>query len=290
MADERLWVVGPGRIGLSLGALLADAGAVAALAYTGRSAEPPDHPLFRGAHPRATYSRTLAMPRPAATGVIIAVPDAEISGIATRLADLPVPRHLPVLHTSGALGAEALQPLADLGSGVGSLHPLAAVADPASGPGRLRGAWFAVEGSAGAARLADWIVAAAGGRTLRVPLGGKPLYHAAAAVASNYVVALLGFAERLAAGAGLDPAEARAALVELALGAVRNVQPAGPAAALTGPIARGDVGTIAAHLAELSAADRALYSVLAREALALAGSGLDPAVLDRLERMLGGDE
>lgn len=288
MADERLWVVGPGRLGLSLGSLLRDVGALASLTYTGRSAGPPDHPLFRGAAPAASYTSRLIVPEPAPTGIVVAVPDGEIPRVARDLAALRVPSDVPVLHTSGALGAEALAPLSDLGSPVGSLHPLAALADAGRGPERLRGAWFAVEGAPAALLLAARIVRAVGGRELRVRSGGKPLYHAAAVVASNHVVALLGMAERLAEEAGLNAVEAREALVGLATGAARNVWPDGAAAALTGPIARGDEGTIAAHLAELSPGDRTLYSVLAREALELARDGLDDQVADRLQRMLGG--
>lgn len=291
MGDERLWVIGPGRLGLSLGSLLHGAGAITRLAFTGRAAEAPDHPLFGGTDPPATHSSDWSVPTPAPTGILIAVPDSEISPTAARLAGLPLPARVPVVHTSGAMGADVLEPLSAAGHPVGSVHPLAAVADAATGEDRLRGAWFAVEGDPAAVRLGEWIAAAAGGRILRVDPGRKPLYHAAAVVASNYVVTLLALAERLAAGAGTDPVAAREALVELAVGAARNVRPNGPAIALTGPIARGDAETVASHLAELSGPDRALYSELARATLDLARSaGLQPEAADRLERMLGGGE
>lgn len=289
MEGERLWVIGPGRLGLSLGSLLYRSGAVTGLAFTGRAATPPDHPLFGGADPPATYSSDGSIPTPPPTGILIAVPDSEIPGTAARLSALPLPAGVPVVHTSGVMGSEVLAPLSLAGHPVGSVHPLAAVADPRTGAERLRGAWFATEGDAAAVRLGEHIAGAAGGRTLRVDPGGKPLYHAAAVVASNYVVTLLALAERLATQAGADPASAREALVGLATGAVRNIQPDGPAAALTGPIARGDAETVAAHLAELSGSDRALYSVLARATLELARSGgLGPDAADRLERMMGG--
>lgn len=291
MANERLWVVGPGRLGLALGTVLHGAGAVTDLAYTGLDPQPPDHPLFRRPQPVARYSSELLLPDPPPTGIIVAVPDREIAGTAVGLAGLSLPRGVPVLHTSGALGADVLAPISAAGNPVGSVHPLAAIAEAHTGPDRLRGAWFAVEGDDLAVRFGRWIASAAGGRILRVDPGGKPLYHAAAVVASNYVVALLALAERLAARAGLDEVAAREALVELAVGAARNVQPEGPGPAITGPIARGDEETVAAHLAELSGRDRALYSVLARETLALARSGgLDADACDRLERMLGGEE
>lgn len=288
MAGERLWIVGPGRVGLSIGAMLHRAGAVESLVYSGRSEAPPNHSLFEQSPP-AGYISGWALPSPAPTAVLIAVPDGSIEGVGRRLADLPLPPGIPVLHTSGALGSEALAPLAARGVPVGSLHPLVALAQPDSGPERLTGAWFAVEGHPDAVQVAGWITGAAAGRVIAVPAGGKALYHAAAVVASNYVVALLAAAERIAKDAGVPESTAREALTELAAGAARNVHPDGPVAALTGPIARGDAGTVERHLAELSGPDRSLYSLLARETLALAregGLGLEDAA--EVERVLGG--
>lgn len=290
MAGERLWIVGPGRVGLSIGAMLHRAGAIESLVYSGRSEAPPDHSLFEQSPP-AEYIAGWALPDPAPTAVLVAVPDSRIAEVARRLASLPLPPEIPVLHTSGALGSESLGPLAAAGVPVGSLHPLLALAHPEDGPERLTGAWFAVEGDPEAVRVAGWITGAAAGRVIEVPAGGKPLYHAAAVVASNYVVTLLAAAERIAKAAGLPQAEARQALTELATGAARNVHPDGPAAALTGPIVRGDAATVELHLAELSGPDRGLYSVLARETLALAreaGLGIEDA--GEMERILGGGD
>jgi predicted short-subunit dehydrogenase-like oxidoreductase (DUF2520 family) len=125
---------------------------------------------------------------------------------------------------------------------------------------------------------------------LEVSAGGKPAYHAAAVLASNYVVALLAAAERLLADAGVPGEGGRAALAALAAGAVANVAERGPVAALTGPIARGDADTVRRHLARLSPEDRSLYCVLARETVELARrQGLDPGAAARLEQLLGED-
>ncbi len=282
MSADRLWIVGAGRLGLALGLTLHRSGAVASLAYTGRRPDPPDHPLFRGA---ASYSAELQAPAGDLTGIVLAVPDGAIPGVAAALAELPP--GIPVLHASGALSVDALAPLAARGHPVGGLHALAAVADPVAGAERLRGATFGVEGEGEARSLALRIVEGCGGRALAVPSGGKPLYHAAAVFAANYAVALLGVAERLMGEAGVPPEEARAALAGLAGGAVENVAARGPAAALTGPVARGDAETVRLHLGRLSGADRPLYSLLAREALALArDAGLSPEAAERVAELL----
>ncbi|HET8656472.1 MAG TPA: Rossmann-like and DUF2520 domain-containing protein, partial [Longimicrobiaceae bacterium] len=244
MAPERashLWVIGPGRVGLALGLALSRAGAVDRLTYSGRRPAPPDHPLFRAR--AAAYRGDLSLPDPPPDALLVAVPDAEIARVAETLSEAAL-SPVPVLHASGALGAEVLDPLARRGCPTGAIHPLVAVADPVAGAERLRGAWFAVEGDPAAAALAIGWVGALGGRMLPVEPGAKALYHAAAVFASNYVVTLLDTAERLMQAAGVPDGAAREAVTDLAAGAVRGVAGRGPAAALTGPIARGDVETV----------------------------------------------
>jgi predicted short-subunit dehydrogenase-like oxidoreductase (DUF2520 family) len=239
-----LWIVGAGRTGLSLGLRLHRSRAVRRLSVTGRRATTPAHPLFADDPPAARYLPTLDFAADAADAIVVAVPDRAIEEVAGRLARLGIDPNVPVLHTSGSLGADTLAALAARGHPVGSAHPLAALADPVTGADRLAGATWGVEGDPPALALAERIVAACGGHALRIAPGGKPLYHAAAVFASNYAVALLAVAERLMEEAGVSAAEARPALAALAAGAVENAGARGPAAALTGPVARGDVSTV----------------------------------------------
>ncbi|HEU0079970.1 MAG TPA: DUF2520 domain-containing protein, partial [Longimicrobiaceae bacterium] len=274
--------------GLALGLLLHRAGAVAPLVYTGRGDSAPAHPLFAADPPAAAYLPWRDAPPAGVGGVLLAVPDAAVPAVAERLANLPLPPEIPVLHLSGSLGMEALAMPARAGHPVGGLHPLCAVADPVEGADRLRGATFGVEGEGAARALAERIVRAAGGTTLELPPGSRTAYHASAVFASNYVVALLAVAERLMESAGIPAELARPALAGLAAGAVENVRDDGPAAALTGPVARGDAETVARHLARLSGDERRLYSLLAAEALRLARArGLDAAAADRVEELIG---
>lgn len=287
MSAARLWIVGAGRLGLALGLALHRSGAFASLAYSGRRPDPPPHPLFEGDPPPASYRAGLEVPSGDVAGILLAVPDAAIPDVAAALAELRIAPSVPVLHASGALSVDALAPLAARGHPVGGLHALAAIADPVAGADRLRGATFGVEGEGEARALAERIVRGCGGRVLIVPSDAKPLYHAAAVFAANYAVVLLGVAERLMAEAGVPPGEARSALAALAGGAIDNVAARGPSAALTGPVARGDAETVRLHLARLSGADRPLYSLLAREALALArDAGLPPESAARVDALL----
>lgn len=283
---EHLWVVGPGRVGLALGLLLQRAGALASLQVAGRAAAAPAHPLFDGPAPARYVTGLRFAAAPAPTGVLVAVPDDAVTRVAAALAARGVPAGTPVLHLAGVLGADALEPLQACGCPTGALHPLAAVADAVGGAERLRAVWWGLEAEGAARALAERVVRAAEGRVLPLQPGGKPLYHAAAVLASNYVVALLAAAERLIAEAGAPP-EAREALLELAHGALANVAARGPARGLSGPIARGDAETVRRHLARLSGRERRLYSLLGREAVALAAeAGLEPAAVRRLQHLL----
>jgi predicted short-subunit dehydrogenase-like oxidoreductase (DUF2520 family) len=186
-------------------------------------------------------------PTAAAEGVdllVIATPDAAIAAVAAAVR--PVPGTV-VAHLSGALGLDVLTPHPR----VGSVHPLVSLPDAETGAQRLRGAWCAVAGDPVVAQ----VVEALGGRGFPVPDDRRALYHAAACVAANHVVALLGQAARLADAAGVPFAP----FVDLARGAVDNVGALGPARALTGPAARGDLATLDRHRAALPEDERALY-------------------------------
>jgi predicted short-subunit dehydrogenase-like oxidoreductase (DUF2520 family) len=185
--------------------------------------------------------------------VVLAVRDDAVSDLAKRLAGMVSPA-TAVLHCSGARpAAEALAPLAGVAT-LGTLHPLLSVAEGAD----FGGVAFAVEGEAARA-LAERL----GGVPFSVAPEAMPLYHASAVFAANYLVTLLDVAVRLAERAGLSEAAARAALVDLAASALGNVRRLGAAAALTGPIARGDEEVVRRHLAALPAEVRPLYESLA---------------------------
>jgi predicted short-subunit dehydrogenase-like oxidoreductase (DUF2520 family) len=134
-----------------------------------------------------------------------------------------------------------------------------------------------VEGPPSVERLAVSL----GLRPFRVAPADRVRYHAAATIASNHLVALLGQAARVADAAGVPPE----ALLPLVRASVDNVDALGPVAALTGPVARGDADTVARHLEVLGADDASTYRALARAAFALSGRN-DPA----LHELLDGDE
>lgn len=191
--------------------------------------------------------------------VLLAVPDGVVAEVASRVRPGPA----VLAHCAGSLGLDALAPH----QRVASIHPLVSLPDPVTGADRLRGAWFAVAGDpvTGAA-AATAVVAALGGRAVSVDDEQRVAYHAAAAVASNHLVALLGQVERLAEEAGV-PFEA---YLDLIAGTLDNVSRAGAAASLTGPVARGDWDTVRAHVRAIPASERPAYLALVGAAARLA--------------------
>lgn len=234
-----LRVIGPGRAGLSL---------ARALERTGWRAEPA---LGRG----DSVAR-------AATGVdllVIATPDHAVAAVAAAVE--PVATTV-VAHLAGSLGLDVLAPHHRRAS----LHPLVPLPDPDVGAVRLAmGAWFAVAGDP----LAATVVNDLGGRVVTVADADRPAHHAAAAIASNHLVALLGQVERVAVTTGV-PLQA---YLDLARAALADVADRGPATALTGPVSRGDTATVRRHLRALAPAERTPYLALAAAAARLAADG-----------------
>ncbi len=217
--------------------------------------------------------------------VILAVRDQVIHEVATMLVGtgLVNKRHV-LLHCAGAASAEELLGgVADRVGGIGTLHPLSAIADGRTAMRALKGTVFGVEGNDPGRRAAEKLVAALGGIVLELRSTQMAAYHAAAALASNYVVALLDVAAAVLATAGVTPEQAAQALVPLAEGALRNVATRGTTAGLTGPVRRGDAATIQRHLEALhTRPDLAdIYRALARRAVEIAARIDGPDAPDR---------
>lgn len=176
---------------------------------------------------------------------VIAVADDAIADVAAALvADPPI----PTVHVSGSEPTEALAVLDT--AAIGSFHPLQTLPTAAAGAERLPGSWIAVTAPEPFASDLDRFAESLGCRPFRLADEHKAAYHAAAAASANYPLVALGVAERLFAEAGV-PFEAARPLVDAI---VDNAFSMGPSVALTGPIARGDIGTVRRQLRAADAA------------------------------------
>jgi predicted short-subunit dehydrogenase-like oxidoreductase (DUF2520 family) len=263
-------LIGPGRAGTTLGLALIDAG-WEVVAVAGRA---PDAASTNSAVACLASRAVLAseVGRGAAL-VMVATPDRAIESAALAAAPSLEPGAL-VVHVAGSRGLDAFAPLLDVRPDVrvAALHPLQSFPSTSAGLARLPGSWAAIAGDPDVVELAEEL----GLRPFTVPDSERTRYHSTAVVASNHVVALLGQVERLAASCGVPPE----AFGPLIAASVDNALRLGAADALTGPVQRGDLGTVEAHLHALDPSERDAYRALAREAARL--TGRRDTALDRL--------
>jgi predicted short-subunit dehydrogenase-like oxidoreductase (DUF2520 family) len=195
-----------------------------------------------------------------------------------------------VLHLSGSVGLDALDPARRAGARVLSVHPLQTIPDVDEGIERIPGSFMAVTAtSERTLRFGEDLVRATGGEPFPLPDEAKPLYHAGAVFCANYLVVVEAIAEELFRAAGVD--EPLAKMGPLVRTAFERTLRHGPAGALTGPAARGDAGTVSRNLEAL--VERAphtapTYWVLAYQAARIAHEAgrLTDEGLARLERTL----
>ena len=240
-------IAGAGRMGRALGRLLAKSGEPVIAVASRNPAHASEGAAFVGSRVRATSLHEL--PR-LANRVLITVSDDAVTSVAATLADGGLKNGV-ALHTCGALGPESLRPLAKQGVLCGVIHPLQTVATPEQGLAALRGITFGIDGNGAALVWAREIVKLLEGDVLRVTSEHRAVYHAAAVIAGNSVFGVVDAAVRLMEETGAGRDAALRALAPLVRASARNAVSIGPAKALTGPIARGDVETVRSHLKAL---------------------------------------
>lgn len=251
----RVAIVGPGRAGRSLANALA-AGGVPVVGLIGRG-----------------------QPIVPADVVLVTVRDDDLAAVLSQ----GLPDGAVVLHASGASEARAA------GHPTGTFHPLVSLADSDVGPDLLRGAWIGVDGDPEAREAARTLAAAIGAHPLFIPPGVKAGYHAAAVIASNFTAVLAAAAEREMRHVGVEARAAHAAISHLMRTAIEGVAALGPDRALTGPVSRGDVGTVRRHLDALAGdpAVRDLYVAATRIAIEMArAAGTDPERLAEITSLI----
>jgi predicted short-subunit dehydrogenase-like oxidoreductase (DUF2520 family) len=185
-----------------------------------------------------------------------------------------ITRHHRVGHMSGAHPSGLLAPARDRGATIFSLHPLQAFADPQKALEALPDTFFALEGQGEGLPLVAGMMAVLGNPCFNITAENKSLYHLGACVISNFLVTLMDAGLAVLERSGIDPGRGFAAMRPLIEGTLSNIATLGTAKALTGPIARGDSGTIAGHLEALDAASltelKAFYTFMGRRTLELA--------------------
>jgi predicted short-subunit dehydrogenase-like oxidoreductase (DUF2520 family) len=295
-------LVGPGRLGSSLLRALdrADQSVTAVGVRQAAGLDQTAAPPRMAPDDALRHSLSVAAGRPLV--LWLTVPDDSIAAVAAETAAAAGSAKasaVVVVHCSGLMGLEQLAPWQRAGALVVSLHPLQSfaplTADASAYPGTdpLDGIPVAVTARTPQAEAAGTALAETiGGRPFLLHESDKPLYHLAAAVASNLLVALQSQAGELMRQATHQPSvpDALQLLAPLVRTSLENALRLGPERALTGPVARGDAGTVRAHLDLLQhepARVAAAYRSLSLQALALAAPRLDDESVQTLQGLLG---
>lgn len=270
----RVVIVGYGRIGGALAAGLKKSGW--SVAVLPRSAES----VRRAANARMTLADHDDLR--SAQLCILSVPDGAVAP-ALELVEADLGPSTAVIHCSGALPLSVFAGAKSKKRAFGSFHPLAAISDANDS---FTGHTVALASTTRELQaLLQAMAKALEMNTIEVPETGRAPYHAGAVLSAGLLVALLDGAVSALEEAGLDRQEALSALVPLSKSALRGVEARGLERALTGPVVRGDVGVVHAHLESLPAELGSLYRLLSRRALRLTPA-LPPETRLALERLL----
>jgi predicted short-subunit dehydrogenase-like oxidoreductase (DUF2520 family) len=227
MKHPSIAVVGAGRLGTALAKRLSEAG------YSAKT-------LTR---------KSMRATRLDAEVIWFCVPDAEIAPVADTFSQFQWKSKF-AFHSSGVLYSDVLSSLRSAGARIASVHPLMTFVK-GSVP-ELTGVPFTIEGDVSAVRVARVIVRNLGGRSVRIRKQDKVAYHAFATMICPLLVSLLAASEKAAALAGMTAVDSRRRMLPIIRQTFNNYEKRGPAGAFSGPITRGDVETIRAHMKALT--------------------------------------
>ena len=267
MKRPAISIIGPGRLGSALALRLYSTGYPIAEIVSRKRASSLRAAEMLAKKVRARPSH-FAAAKLDANLIWLCVPDSQIAEVASQLSRKNSKAQF-IFHSSGVVSSDVLAPLKNQGAAVASVHPLMTFIDD-SVPD-LKGVTFAIEGDASAARLATAIVKSMKGIPRPIRKQDKPAYHAFATLICPLLISLLASAERAATLAGLSTNEARQRMLPIIQQTLANYMKSGPAKSFTGPIVRGDVETVAMHLAALAKTPvaQSAYAALAQAALEL---------------------
>lgn len=278
-------IIGTGAVGSTLARALVKAGYRLSGLYN-RTAE---HAAALSRELRTEYSA--AFPTGVSelgSVVFITVIDGQVEPVAERLASLEGDwSGRTAVHCSGTLSTDALQPLKQAGATVLAMHPLQTFHRD-SLPEAFRDIYFSLQGDGSAVSRLRLLAEDLGAGTFQIDKIGKAYLHAAAVMACNYLVSLLDAAGATAQAGGMDKVQAVKVMMPLVRQTLQNVESTGTVSSLSGPVARGDAGTVKRHLELLGEVNdlREIYRLMGRYTLKLARKrGLGDSAAQELEKL-----
>ena len=285
----KIAIIGPGRVGPAIG-ILAERNGYDVVAIGGAD-------VSRAEAVAKTISRSTRgcdIIQAAAAGeiVLLTVPDDAIASVCEKIAQAKAFKPGAIVaHCSGALASDILAPAKAAGCPVGSMHPLQTFPSTQTAVEKMVGVYCFIEGDEQAVAALERLARDIGCLPVRIDPAAKPLYHASAVMACNYLTALLDAALYLAGEAGINRDTAMSALTPLVRATFENIHAEGTEQALTGPIARGDLETVERHLAALAGEPGEIDAFYRAAGLWTVGLAerkgtIDPATTQSLRRLL----
>ena len=241
-------IIGTGMVGTAIGFLLKKSGYKVISIYDKSSAAMKRALPYTAGEASLTPRKVLQN----ADCILITTPDDAILSACQEIAIYPEIKGKFVFHMSGAGGLDLLAPARKAGASVASIHPLQSFSSIDQAIQNIPGSYFGVTADKKAQPLAKNIIRDLGGIPLLISPDQKPLYHAAACFASNYLVSLMNVVESIYQAIGLNEKDAKKAFLPLVYGSLKNIENSGSISSLTGPIARGDFGTIKKHITAIN--------------------------------------
>jgi len=254
----KIGIIGAGKVGCSLGKYFSEKGLHCSGFYDADPASAQEASEFTGT---AWYDNMPDLVLESDV-LFLTVPDGMIGKVWLQIRDLPVEGKL-FCHCSGALSAgDAFAGIEDRGAFGYSIHPLFAVSDRFHSYKELTHAYFTIEGQQERLSQVEDLLRSLGNPVISIRAEDKVRYHCAAAIASNHVVGLVQEALDLLSQCGFDQEDALAALRPILLGNMQHIVDKGTTESLTGPVERGDSGTVRKHLTCLDEDRKELYILL----------------------------
>lgn len=288
----KVGIVGTGRMGKAMGGYLADCGFEIVGVWGRRVQDAEKASSFVGAALYSDFAQLVID----SDVLAFAVSDDALEAVAARTAELEIPlQGKAFFHLSGSRSIDVFASLKERDALLFGVHPLQTVSDEVQGRQSLRTAHFFLEAETRDRLAVEEIMGLCPNVTAWIEPGKKSLYHLGACLASNYVTVMYHLAQQALMDSGIDIHEAHQALLPLMEATYKNYSEKGGIASLTGPVSRGDAGTVEGHLQALTTSHwsrrKNLIIDLIKEALAMAkASGTRPmssyAALDAL--MTGG--
>lgn len=246
----RAGFIGAGKVGFTLGKYLAMHGIEISGYYSRTPASAKEAAEFT----QSRYYTSIEEITKDSDTLFLTVPDGTIGEIWDDMRNLPI-KNKNICHCSGSISSAAFFDAEKKGAFRYSIHPLYAFSDRYESYKDLRGAYFSIEGSEARLKEMTACFAQLGNTVVPIDQEAKALYHCAAVMASNHMIALADAAAEMLSSCGFDQDSAIKALTPLMRGNISAIIASGPAAALTGPVERNDLNTVAEHLHALERAD-----------------------------------